>query len=647
MCGICGERSFAGPVDAAVVRRMRDMLVHRGPDDAGLYAEGVIGLGHRRLSIIDLSPNGHQPMWSADRRLGIVFNGEIYNFREIRKSLESCGYAFVSNSDTEVVVNAVHCWGLEQAVSKFIGMFAFAIWDSRDRCLYLCRDRVGVKPLFYYFRGGVLLFASEMRALLVHPRMTRQLEPRGLAQFFMAGNTLGETTAFKNTYRLLPGHFLKLTADGALSTHCYWSLDHVERGCFRGSFEDAAERLTELCDSAFGYRLVSDVPVGLFLSGGTDSSLLAAFLSKRLGQELLHITIGFREPRVDEADKAASVAHQLGVRHVVEYLDVPSPNQVLGRFTEIYDEPFADTSGIPTALLSKVAREHVKVALSADGGDEQFCGYESYATYNRHYRLASYIPVVLRRALSWTLGRLVPYRLLLSAVVASRNGGFRNPQLAGRYEKWLEVLGAATPADLIRVTNEKAFRAIDASRLVHTSVAEALNRTVLWAPDLHVSPEAMVDGMMRTDYSAFLRDDILTKVDRASMAVSLECREPFLDHRLAEFAFSLPIEFVWDGHEHKRLLKHLLRRYVAEPQVAARKQGFSIPLYEWMRGPWKPWVMEWLAPSRLRAVGVLDERAAAREVDRFYRYQGGRAERVLVLLLFQMWAEKWYLSRAW
>ena len=647
MCGICGEVSFAGrPVDPSAIQAMNDSQRHRGPDDDGLFCEGPVGLGHRRLSIIDLSAAGRQPMWTADRRMAIVFNGEVYNFAEIRQELLARGYRFASGTDSEVVLNAVHCWGIEAAVAKFIGMFAFAIWDAVERCLYLCRDRPGVKPLYYHRSADSLIFASELKAIVSHPLFRRELDTGGIAQFFVVGYTLGESSVFRDTYKLLPGHYLKVASDGTVTRHGYWSLDGIERGGFRGSFDEAADRLSELLDSAFRYRLVADVPVGLFLSGGVDSSLLAAFLKHRLGQDLLHVTIGFREPRVDEAEKAASVARQLGVRHVVEYVEAPDARDALERFTAIYDEPFGDTSGIPTSILSRVARQHVKVALSADGGDEQFCGYDAYVTYARHFDWTSRLPRFVRRALPAVLGRLVPYRLVLSAAVAARNDGFRHPQLIARYEKLLDVARTARPADLIRVMNEKAWTMGTVSDLLRVTASDAFGKTVLFAPGLDVARDAMLDAMMRTDYTAFLRDDILTKVDRASMAVSLECRDPFLDHRIAEFAFSLPLDYVYDGREHKRILKHLLRRWVDERTVSAPKRGFSIPLYEWLRGPWKSMVHDALAPSRLRAVGVLDERVVAREVDRFYRYQGCRAERLMTLLLFQLWAEKWYLQPA-
>lgn len=642
MCGICGELSFDLPVDLGVLRRMTDTLVHRGPDDEGLYCEGRIGLGHRRLSILDLSVAGRQPFWTADQSMAIVFNGEVYNYREIRPDLEARGYRFTSTSDTEVVLNAIHCWGLEPALQKFIGMFAFALWNARERSLFLVRDRVGVKPLYYHRSARTFLFGSELKALYAHPRFTRELDPGGLGQYFVLGYGLGADTVFKNTFKVPAGHYLKVTDFGAVHIHRYWNLDNFERGSFRGSFNAAVEQLESLSDSAFGYRLVSDVPVGVFLSGGIDSTFLAAFLKRRLDVDLQHITIGFQDPKYDEAPKAAQVAAQLGLNHSVKYIDSSEAQQALVRFTEIWDEPFGDTSGIPSSILCGVARKQVKVVLSADGGDEQFCGYESYPSYASRFCRIQHAPAALRHLAAMVLGRVVPYRPIVSAFLSRRPGTRWNPQTLARYEKALDLLRANDAADLIRVMNEKGWTAGTVENILQQRPADAFAGTVLGATHLRSMGGELMDRMMRTDFSAFLGDDVLTKVDRASMAVSLECREPFLDHRLVEFAFSLPMEFLYARGQHKRILKHILRRWIGEPILAAPKRGFVIPLYDWLRGPWKPLVDEYLTADRIRSVGVLDEKSVAAEVRQFYRYEGGRAERIMLMLNFQMWAERWY-----
>ena len=644
MCGICGELRFDGAAaDLSAVRRMADTLAHRGPDGADAWSEGPIALGHRRLAIIDLSDRGRQPMWTADRSMAIVFNGEIYNFVAIRRLLEQNGYRFQSDCDTEVLLNAVHCWGTDAAVSKFIGMFAFAVWDARARTLTLCRDRAGVKPLYYFTDGACLIFASELKALYTHASFTRQLDPAGVSQFFVLGYTAGRTTTFRQTFRVGAAETLRVSLAGALEHRPYWTLADVEPDSYRGTFDQASEELSALAEDAFGYRLVSDVPVGLFLSGGIDSSYLASVLRRRLGADLLHITIGFRESGMDEAGQASNVARQLGVRHVVRYLEPPDAADALRQFVDVYDEPFADTSGLAASLISRVAREHVKVALSADGGDEQFGGYESYDQYARYYRAVRAVPLPLRRLSGLALRRLVPYAPLLSALPAG-NGSRRPP--AGQYEKLTELLRVETTADLLTLMNAKGWTPASVGDIVRASVANALAGTpIAAAPDAR-DHDRLVETMMRTDYAAFMRDDVLAKMDRASMAASLECRDPFLDHRLAEFAYRLPIDFLIRGTETKRILRRLLRAWIDPSIVNAPKRGFSVPLYKWMHGPWAPLIDEYLSPAAIRRVGVLDDRTVRAEVERFRRWRSVPAERVLLMLTFQMWAHRWYLRSA-
>jgi asparagine synthase (glutamine-hydrolysing) len=638
MCGIAGELSFDAPVDPRVLREMTDALARRGPDDSGLYYEGRIGLGHRRLSIIDLSPTGRQPMWTADRALAIVFNGEVYNYREIRPDLEARGYLFAGGSDTEVVLNAIHCWGLEAALKRFIGMFAFALWDARDRSLTLVRDRLGVKPLYYQKTSQRLLFGSELKALYAHPSFQRVLLPKGLGQFFCFGYTLGETTVYQDTFKVPAGHYLRVSESGKAALTRYWSLDGVERGSFLGTFEEASERLRELCDSAFGYRLVSDVPIGVFLSGGIDSAFLSGVLKNRLGADLEHITIGFSDPAYDESAAAARIAHDLNVRHSVKTIDAMEAQAALSQFVEIWDEPFGDTSGIPTSILCGLARRQVKVALSADGGDELFCGYESYPAYEARYRRLRGLPLSVRRFLGAAL-RSSPYKSVISAGIALKDGGRWNPQTVARFEKMLDLLCVGGEDDLIRVMNEKGWSAGTVGRLLREDPGDVVSGTEFARSG---AGQGLVDRMMRTDLAAFLGEDILTKVDRASMAASLECRDPLLDHRLVEFAFSLPIDYLYKDGGHKRILKEVLRPWISPSILAAPKRGFSIPLYSWLRGPWKPLVDEYLTPEKIRRTGVLNEKVVARELDDFYRFRGGRAEKIMLMLNFQMWAERWH-----
>ncbi|HOK07715.1 MAG TPA: asparagine synthase (glutamine-hydrolyzing) [Syntrophales bacterium] len=643
MCGVCGEFRFNGePVRTKDIELMVGSLRHRGPDAHGLYCEGPLGLGHTRLAIIDLSAAGNQPMWSGQGDLCIAYNGEVYNYKEIKKELEACGYVFRSSSDTEVVVNAIECWGMAGALQRFIGMFAFALWDGRTRRLFLCRDRAGIKPLYYYKTNEIIIFGSELKAICAHPSFQKEIDPQALGQHFINGYILTPRSIFKNVGKVPPGHYLVVDSKGKTTLERYWSLDTINRDSFSGDFYDALQELEELLCSAFSYRLVSDVPVALFLSGGIDSSLVSTLLKKRYDVDILNITIGFRERNYDESAKAEKVSSSLGVKHIVHYVNEKEAQDSLEEFCHIYDEPYGDTSGIPTAILSRLARQHVKVALSADGGDEQFYGYENYAEYARHYRWMSKCPLALRLILSRLLADFMPYRTLLSfrGALARQESFF--PQGIARYEKMLRLLKVRDDVDLLRLMNEKAFPEESLLPVSSPISPGVLEGTALGRDALSRGRSDLEDAMMRTDYQAFLRDDILVKVDRASMHVSLECRDPFLDHRIAELAFRLPLRFLYNKGEHKHILKTILRKYLPEEVVSAPKRGFMIPLYYWLRGVWKPFVMEYLSPSKVRKVGLLDEKIVGREVDRFYRYHGYRAEKIWMMMNFQMWAERWY-----
>lgn len=646
MCGICGELNLRRQsVDPQTIQKMALSIAHRGPDDYGSFCEGPIGLGHRRLSIIDLSPNGRQPMWSSDRSLVIVYNGEIYNYQRIRRDLVGEGYRFMSTTDTEVIVNAIHCWGMESALKRFIGMFAFAVWDTKNRLLYLCRDRAGIKPMYYYLSPDAFLFGSELKSLMCHPSFAGDLDLSSLAQYFVVGYIPDPRSVFRNTYKLTPGHYLVVDESGRHHAQKYWGLEGIERGSFKGSFEDAAICLEDLLESAFSYRLIADVPVGVFLSGGIDSSVVSAVLRKRVGADILNITIGFEDRAYDEAPKAKAVAQELGIKHVVHYVTSGEAQQVLHKFCDIYDEPFSDTSGIPTYILSSVARDYVKVALSADGGDEQFCGYESYSQYARLYRLLGRYPSGLRHGASALLQGL-PYKWLLSWGGRGEDGDLYFPQRIARYEKLLKLIAVTSPEQLMRLMNQKAWSEREVVSLVHAAITDVYDGSVFSSSALKELRGELLDAFMRLDYNSFLRDDILTKVDRASMAVSLECRDPFLDHRIAELAYSLPLDYLYGGSEHKRILKHLLKKWLSGHLISSPKRGFMIPLYYWLKGPWKPVVMEYLSPGEVKHVGILNEEMVEEEVENFYRYKGCRAERLWTLLNFQMWACRWYQRTA-
>lgn len=635
MCGICGEFAFHGALaDPAGLDAMRLALGHRGPDDSGAWVAGNVGFGHTRLAIIDLSPRGRQPIFSDDGRMAICFNGEIYNYQPIRKELLALGRSFASDSDTEVAVNALAHWGLA-AIDRFIGMFAIAVHDKKDGTLTLMRDRMGVKPMYYAMDSHRLLFASEPRAILAHPAYSPAVDRQSLAAYLMCGYFPGEGTILSGVKKLPQGSWLTVSTTGETRTGRYWSLGSIRRGDFKGSFDQAVEELRPLMRSAFAYRLVADVPVGMFLSGGVDSSLVASVLKKDLGVDILSFTIGFTEQSFDEADKAENLCKRLGLPHKVRRVDAPTAQAALNTFTDIYDEPFGDPSGIPTYLVSALAREEVKVALSADGGDELFCGYTGHVRYPALYRRLAALPLGARRALSAFI-RAMPWQALVPGS-RTRSGQAR----ADRLSRFTRLLGTGTPADLLAVYAARGYFADEAARLTGQSQAFLPPGFLDPAQDAPGSEEALTSLLMAHDAAWWMPDDILIKVDRASMHVGLECRDPLIDHRIAEFAASLPLDYLRQGGEQKRILRRVLSDLGGADLASQPKKGFEIPLAAWLSGSWRPHVEEHLSRERLTAVGLLDPTAARAVVERFQAGSGESAQRVWLLLSLQMWAARW------
>ena len=640
MCGICGELRFDGrDVRGTDILDMRDALYHRGPDDAGLLLDGALGLGHRRLSIIDLSPLGAQPMRSADGRFAIVFNGEIYNHQAIRRELESRGVPFRGTSDTETAVNAVAVFGPQQAVRRFLGFFALALWDFRAKTLYLCRDRVGVKPLYVGIGPRNCLFGSEMRALMARDDFAPDINRQALFRYFQTGYFEGPETIFRNVGKLTPGSLMEIRADGSYRETRYFDIAATTRGTYPGSYEQAREELDALCREAFALRLVSDVPVGMFLSGGVDSSLVSAVLQNDLGANLTHFTIGFAEHRHDEASKAEALARRLGLAHKTLRLTPELAGAALRDFCEIYDEPFGDTSGIPTFILSRFAREYVKVALSADGGDELFCGYTGYARYPRYFQALRPIPGLMRRALARGLKAMPWQRLADARLLGARREGL-SPDRAARMERLLALLAIDDPRDLVALYAARGFPEQAVCRLLGMAAPAIPPFPPLDQPE-PTTAAGLSDWLMRRDFAFWLPEDILLKVDRASMAASLECRDPLLDHRIAELAFSLPMDFLLKDGEAKRILRDLLRRRVPGSLAGQPKQGFTIPLAAWLRGPHASLVREALGREQLERVGLLDPETVGRIVAGFFAGEGLHTDRVWLLFNFQMWASRW------
>lgn len=596
MCGIAGFLDTLASTQRlrmeTTAARMNGTLRHRGPDDDGVWVdeETGIALAHRRLSIIDLSPEGHQPMLSAGGRFVIVFNGEIYNYLPIREELLTLGCHFRGHSDTEVMLAAFSEWGVRRSLERFNGMFSFALWDRRERTLYFGRDRLGKKPLYYGTCGRTLLFGSELKALAAHPDFVGDIDHDALALYARMGYIPGPYSVYKRIRKLPPGTFVAVPVDGS-TAQCpkpvpYWSAkEAVERGLanpFRGSPEDALQELDALLRDAVGIRMIADVPLGAFLSGGIDSSLVVALMHARGQGPAKTFTIGFHQASHNEAGHALAVARHLGSDHTERYITPGEAMAVIPKLPVLYDEPFADSSQIPTYLVSELARRKVTVSLSGDGGDELFGGYSNYFSAARFHTRYGGIPQGMRHILASGA----------SAAASFSNGV--SPRLH-RLSRWLrfrtpEEIGYLVnsywdgPRDLMPGATELPVAATDTSRHVHGC--------------------SLIERLMYLDTVTYLPDDILVKVDRASMGVGLEARCPLLDFRVMEFAWRLPLSMkIVDGRG-KWILRELLTRYVPAELVDRPKKGFSVPVGNWIAGPLRDWAESLLNVGALQDAGL-------------------------------------------
>lgn len=641
MCGLAGFLSVRPLSPDEIQRdlpRMAASLRHRGPDDEGTWhdQQAGIALGFRRLAIIDLSALGHQPMHSAHRRYTIVYNGELYNYRELRSELITRGYSFSGASDTEVLLAACECWGVEQALERSAGMFAFALWDHEERTLYLARDRFGEKPMYYGVCGATLLFGSELKALRRHRSWSEEIDRDALALLMQNGFIPGPYSIFKSMRKLLPGCFVTAKVAGPAFTiheHRYWRPEVLFEQAALESPPLTAEQSLQLVDQALSQaiarQMIADVPIGAFLSGGTDSSLVVSYMQRAATQRVRTFSIGFAEPEFDEAPFAAAVAAHLGTEHT-EYTITPRDClEVIPSLPQIYDEPFADPSQIPTSLLCKLARREVTVALSGDGGDELFAGYRRYSTATSQWQAMQRLPAAVRLGGSALLEKLPMSALELAALPAALISG--QTGLAERLHVHSSRWKAATLRDFYRT----GLRRWHAAR-----------QPVLGARDLPSRADAVrpryaddLKQMMHFDTCEYLPDDVLVKVDRAAMAVSLETRVPLLDVEVARAAWRIPSSVLLKDGRGKWVLRELLQRHIPQHLVDRPKQGFGVPIAQWLRADLRPWANDLLDPYRLRQEGYLDASLIQR---RWRQHASGRANwagHLWNVLTFQAWFE--------
>ncbi|ABC21035.1 asparagine synthase (glutamine-hydrolyzing) [Rhodospirillum rubrum] len=614
MCGLTGYWTRGGDGRGrgemtALVLRMAGALAHRGPDGDGAWVDEDAGLalGHRRLSIVDLSPAGQQPMVSADGRLALAYNGEIYNAAELRPELEAAGIVFRGHSDTEVLLEGFARWGVVPTLRRAIGMFAFALWDRKERRLTLGRDRLGIKPLYVADHGGTLLFASQPKGMMPHPSWRGEVDREGLAAMLRLSCLPAPRSIFKGVSQLAPGTVVRFEADGRRSEEVFWSLEEVAaRGVAQARSQPArpesaslaVEHLESLLLDAVRRRLIADVPVGAFLSGGVDSSTVVALMRKVASGPVKTFSIGFAEEGWDESVHAAAVARHLGTDHrelVVSPDEVPA---IVGDLPRWYDEPFADASQIPTLLVSKLARSEVTVSLSGDGGDELFAGYNRHVQGQRLWDLAQRIPTVGR-----DLGAALieaPSPGFWQRAVGLLPAGRRPPQAADKPAKIARLLRARSPEALYRTL----VGAMPSAEVPLAGVSLAAEER--WYAASAEGVDSFVDRMRLLDAKGYLPDDILTKVDRASMAYGLEARVPLLDHRVVEFAWSLPPEMLIREGQGKWLLRRVLHRHVPRALIERPKMGFGVPLAAWLRGPLRGWAEDLLDPQTMAVQGLID-----------------------------------------
>jgi asparagine synthase (glutamine-hydrolysing) len=632
MCGIAGFIDFKKQSPEEVLASMANAVPHRGPDGQGVYhsdsLHATVGLGHRRLSIIDLSTSAGQPMHYNG--LHLIFNGEIYNYNEIREELIKLGHQFQAHSDTEVILHAWEEWG-EKCIDQWRGMFSIALYDEHKQQLICIRDRAGVKPFHYYWNEDLFLFGSELKSLVAHPRFSKQINPDAVASFLQYGYIAHPHCIYQHTQKLPPGHLLYIdlkTKECKLKQ--YWNVyTYYNQPKLDLPLEEIISETERILTESFQYRMVADVPVGVFLSGGYDSTCVTALLQKDSTEKIKTFTIGTTDKKLDEAPFAKEIANHIGTDHTEYYCTPEEALNIIPDLPYYYDEPFADPSSIPTILVSRVAREKVTVALSADAGDEIFAGYNRYDYISRYSKKLRQIPKPIRKLSV----------LAMENISSNKIPFFRNQRnFHSRYDKIKNLLNNPGASELLRNLTQ-VYDDKDVSKIMSNQVHSLKTA--------HVSDELLAHRyddlayMLAVDYQTYMVDDILHKVDRATMSVSLEGREPFLDQHIIEWAARIPSVYKYYNGQKKYILKQIVHKHLPKEMMERPKMGFGIPVEHWLSAELKPLVMEYLSPEKLEAHGLFNVTEVTQMVSEFFNGRKEKYLKIWHLLMFQMWYQKW------
>lgn len=632
MCGIAGFVDFKHNSTLETLIGMGACMPHRGPDGQGNYliqsGKGSVGFAHRRLSIIDLSQSADQPMHYDG--LSIIYNGEIYNYNEIRKELADLGHTFQTHSDTEVILHSWKEWG-EAAIQRWRGMFAIVLLDSINQELICIRDRAGVKPFHYYFKEGLFLFGSELKTLIAHPAFEKEIDAASVASFLQYGYVSAPYSIFRHTHKLSAGHIMRLNLNTqSISKSQYWNVyDYYNQPKLNITLQDAVIETERILQESFEYRMVADVPVGVFLSGGYDSTCVTALLQKGRTEKLKTFTIGSADNKLDEAPFAREIADRLGTDHTEYYCSVQEALDIIPSLPQYFDEPFADSSAIPTMLVSRLAKDQVTVALSADAGDEIFAGYNRYDYIARYGNKLSAIPRPLRKLAAATM----------EAISSESIPVLRNKvNFHSRYDKLKNLLNDPTPSELLKnlsqVFSDKEMQELMSQPFI--SLKTSHNSIEL--KNEYYDPLAF---MMAVDYQTYMVDDILQKVDRATMSASLEGREPFLDQHIIEWAARLPSDYKYHKGTKKYILRQIVHKYIPQEMMDRPKMGFGIPINKWLQEDLKPMVLDYLSPAMLGKHKLFNEVVIHNLVKDFYDGKTEKYLKIWYLIMFQMWYAKW------